>query len=163
MVTSKDLIAKYGDPRINTAAWEARNMASYSLPANLVHANGHLPGKVYCNRDFAATIIAWLTALATTAGKDGKFLIDEIKTWDGCFNIRMKRGQNTLSVHAFGMAVDINAAHNPFMVTREQAIARGLTPFSEEFLAVSRKHMECGADWATRPDGMHYQIKQLAA
>jgi hypothetical protein len=47
-------------------------------------------------------------------------------------------------------------------LTREQAIAKGLRPFSQRFIEVSREFMECGWDWIKRPDGMHYQKKSLA-
>ncbi len=161
MVTSKQLIDKYGDPRFDTTKWEMKNLASYSVPANIIHENGHIPSKIYCHHDFAKSVIDWLTELATTKDAAGELLIKEIKTWDGCFNIRMKRGLNALSLHAFAMAVDVNASQNPLGLRREDALRRGLNPFSPDFIQVSRKHMECGADWTTRPDGMHFQIKQL--
>ena len=38
----------------------------------------------------------------------------EIKTWDGCFNIRPVRGSRSgrWSLHSFGIALDFNAATN---------------------------------------------------
>ena len=31
----------------------------------------------------------------------------------------------------------------------------------EEFIKVSRSYMDCGADWRTTPDGMHFQISNI--
>ncbi len=156
MVTSAQLLKQYGDPQVNTLAWERKNMTLYDVPISIEKFNPAIPNRIYCNRDFAPVLNAWLNALADTG------LIHEIKTWDGCFNIRRKRGLYSLSLHAFGMAVDINASHNPLGLTSVQAIAKGLIPFSEKFIELSRKYMDCGADWKIRPDLMHFQIKTLA-
>ena len=155
MITSKAAIAKYGDPTIDNVKWERKNMKMFRLDEVIHVSNPVIPGVIYVNKDFANDVEQWLLALYMEG------LLSEIKTWDGCFNIRKKRGINALSLHAFGLAVDINAAHNPLGYTREQAIAKGLRPFSTRFIEVSRKFMECGVDWVTRPDMMHYQKKAL--
>jgi hypothetical protein len=157
LISSSELIQAYGDPRINTSAWERQNMRYYRVPGFIKEKNPFLPNIIYMHREFIDVVDVWLTAL--TFGD----LIKEIKTYDGCWNVRNKRGQSTLSIHAFGMAIDFNATHNPFKTTREQAIERGLKPFSKEFIKVSRSYMDCGADWRTTPDGMHFQIKRIDA
>jgi len=87
-------------------------------------------------------------------------LAEEMKTYDGVFLIRQKRGLSSLSLHSWGLAVDINASQNPLGKTRAQIIAMGLTPLSEKFLQCFRDAgLECGADWVSRPDFMHMQIK----
>jgi len=157
LISSSELIQAYGDPRINTSAWERQNMRYYRVPGFIKEKNPFLPNIIYMHREFIDVVDVWLTAL--TFGD----LIKEIKTYDGCWNVRNKRGQSTLSVHAFGMAIDFNATHNPFKTTREQAIESVLKPFSKEFIKVSRSYMDCGADWRTTPDGMHFQIKRIDA
>jgi hypothetical protein len=57
------------------------------------------------------------------------------------------------------MAIDFNASHNPFKHTRQQAIDKGLKPFSEKFIQASRQYVDCGADWKSPVDLMHFQIK----
>jgi hypothetical protein len=155
MITPKAAIAKYGDPTIDNLKWEMKNMKLFRLDEVIHVSNPVIPSVIYVNKDFANDVEQWLLALYM----DG--LLSEIKTWDGCFNIRKKRGINALSLHAFGLAVDVNAAHNPLGYTREQAIAKGLRPFSPRFIEVSRKVMQCGADWVNRPDGMHFEKKAL--
>jgi len=73
----------------------------------------------------------------------------ELKTYDGCFNIRLMKGGNSLSVHSWGLAVDFNAATNPF---------GGKVSFSKKLiLCFAEAGFEAGALWS-RPDGMHFQL-----
>lgn len=157
MVESKQLIKLYGDPSVNTLDWERSNMVLWKLPALIHLAIPAIPSKIYIHHKFMPVVECWLTDLI----KEG--VSSEIRTYDGCWNVRTKRGLKSLSIHAFGMAVDLNASHNPLGLTREQCTAKGLNPFSKKFIDVSRKHLDCGADWVSRPDLMHFQIKKEAA
>ena len=116
-----------------------------------------LPSRIYIHKAFKPIAEQWFHALVDFE------IAKEITTYDGCWNVRTKRGLSSLSIHAFGMAIDLNASHNPLGLTREQCIARKLKPFTKEFLNVSRKFVDCGGDWPTRPDLMHFQIKRDAA
>jgi hypothetical protein len=161
MVTSKELLKRYGSPlddarttnKNEQTQWELKNMSIVQVPAHLIKACPVLPKKIYAHKDFAPKVISWLQDLFDNN------LISEINEWNGIFSIRLKRGLDSLSLHAFGCAVDANAKNNPLGLTREQCIKKGLKPFSIEFINISRKYFDCGADWKTRPDGMHFQIK----
>ena len=157
MVSSAELIKKYGNPSINTAKWEQSNMVLWTVPKELDKAIPALPSRIYIHKVFKVIAQDWFYALADAD------LAKEITTYDGCWNVRTKRGLSSLSIHAFGMAIDLNASHNPLGLTRDQCIARKLKPFTKEFLNVSRKFVDCGGDWPTRPDLMHFQIKRDAA
>lgn len=137
----------------NTAQWEAKNMVSWDVP-DVINANCKaIPNRLYVHKDFVSTLDAWFMALFANN------LLQEIKTYDGCWVIRKKRGGKTMSIHSWAMAIDFNAVHNPLGLSREQCLQRGLTPFSEKFIAISRQYVDCGADWKRRPDGMHFQTK----
>lgn len=153
MITSKSLINQYGDPTINTLSWESKNMIVWKLPPLIHLAIPQIPAKIYIHKDFKKDVEQWLTALIESG------LHAEITTFDGCFNIRKKRGLASLSIHAFGMAIDLNAAHNPLGLDRQQCLKKGLKPFTKRFIDVSRKYVDCGADWPNRPDLMHFQKK----
>ncbi len=43
-----------------------------------------------------------------------------IKTYDGCFNIRKVRGGNRPSLHAWGLAIDLNAGQFPLGSAQRQ-------------------------------------------
>ena len=157
MVESIKLIKKYGNPTMETLAWERRNMKVWNVPPLIHLAIPQIPSRIYMHRVFIPVAEQWLKALIEAG------VSNEIKTFDGCFNIRTKRGAKSLSIHAFGMAIDLNAAHNPLGLSRQQCLLRGLIPFTEKFINVSRKYVDCGADWQTRPDLMHFQIKGAQA
>lgn len=79
-------------------------------------------------------------------------LAGELRTFDGCFNIRRMKGGSGYSMHSWGLAVDFNAGSNAF----------GETPhFSGGFV---KCFAECGFEWGglwtpgDLRDGMHFQI-----
>lgn len=78
-------------------------------------------------------------------------LIDQIYSFDGCFNIRtMKSNPNNFSVHSWGFAVDINANTNAYGDDDYE--------MSDEIVRVFAKYgFESGVLWDT-PDGMHFQL-----
>jgi len=163
MITSAKALSKYGSPlddartadKNETTEWERRNMAFFNIPTSVTTANKVIPKRIYANKDFGQVVINWLVEL-TNRG-----LIKEINEWNGIYSIRLKRGLSSLSLHSYAIAVDVNARNNPLGLTREQCIKKGLTPFSPMFIDISRQFMDCGADWKSRPDGMHYQLKSL--
>lgn len=76
-------------------------------------------------------------------------LAGELETFDGCYNVRKMKGGSGYSVHSWGLAVDFNAAENPF---------GGQVTFSNEFIrCFADAGFESGALWRTK-DGMHQQI-----
>jgi hypothetical protein len=154
MVNSQRLIHLYGDPSIDTIKWEINNMMIWNI-SPLIHLSIEcLPKRIYIHKKFQPIVEKWFIALIENG------VHNEIMTYDGCWNVRKKRGLKSLSIHAFGMAIDLNASHNPLGYTREQCIAKGLKPFTNKFIQVSRKYVDCGFDWSTRVDGMHFQIKK---
>lgn len=70
-------------------------------------ATGKPWDKIYCSKDIAKPLVNTIELLHF------KELLKEIKTFDGCFNIRHIRGEpGALSLHSYGIAVDFNAAEN---------------------------------------------------
>lgn len=146
------LFAKYGNPAENPKAFQDEHMVFWTVPMWLDTHIPPLPNKIYLNRDLIHPLEDTLNRLISLQ------VYKEIKTWDGCFNIRMIRGSKTrLSIHSWGLAIDINAAHNPLGVTKEAAKAKGLEPFTKLFDEVwADAGWTCGAGWK-RPDGMHFE------
>jgi hypothetical protein len=142
--SQSQLIAKFGDPYKARLAFENKWMKVWIVPADIREAIPAIPAKIYLNKLIEAPLEKALRRLISLG------LHEEIKTWDGCFNIRKKRGSSGISAHAWGIAVDINAATNPF---------KGKVTWSEKFLQVWRDiGWICGADWSVASkDGMHFQ------
>ena len=115
MVTSLQAYKKFGDPV------KESSMIVWIVPKEL--RKGFIPSKIYCNKLLVPMLTKAFQALIDRG------YIDELKTWDGCFNIRPIRGQEEkhrlaleagkielamsyLSMHAWGLAVDVNLKEN---------------------------------------------------
>ena len=138
MVTSAQALKKYGDPT------KESSMTLWDVPKEL--EIGVLPKRLYCNKDMILPLTKAFKNLISTG------CVKELKTWDGCFNIRKKRGLASMSLHSWGIAIDVNAAWNGL----------NMTP------ALSKEFVNCfviaGFDWGgtwTRKDGMHFQLKTI--
>jgi hypothetical protein len=75
--------------------------------------------------------------------------------WCGTYNLRFVRGYETqgiLSPHAYGIAIDINAAHNPMGKPRR-------TTFPNWYIECWKDHgFLWGGDFTNRPDTMHFEV-----
>ena len=142
------------------ATFERRNMVLWVIPSHITGALPMIPRRLYINKVIQAPLTAVLTELIN------KGLHAEIKTFDGCFVVRKQRGSNTISRHAFGLAIDFNAAWNPLVravtpQTRAKLRAEKVT-WTEDFLQVWRDAgWNCGADWVNSLDGMHFQWDKI--
>lgn len=76
-----------------------------------------------------------------------------IHTYDGCFNIRaMKSNSGHLSVHSWGLAIDLNASENPFG-------SQLITTWPDEFVQCwLDAGFEWGGAWNSVHDAMHFQL-----
>jgi hypothetical protein len=153
MVTSQMCIKKYGIPydEISTTVnenteFERNHMVLWDVPNHINLELPIVPNRIYCNKDLVAPL-----------EKAFKNIIDrglqsELKTWDGCFNIRNKRGLSTLSLHSWAIAIDINAAWNGL----------GKEPTMSKLLVAC--FTDAGFEWGglwTRKDGMHFQLNTI--
>jgi hypothetical protein len=139
MVTSQQALKKYGP-----ASDSNPSLVLWDVPTNL--EIGMIPKRIYCNKDLIGPLSLAFKKLIDTGS------VKELKTWDGCFNIRKKRGLTSMSLHSWAIAIDVNAFENGL----------GQTP------KLSNKFVECftssGFDWGgtwTRKDGMHFQLSKI--
>lgn len=139
MVTSAQCLIKYGPPSDKNS-----NLILWDIPENL--EIGFIPKRLYCNKDMVVPLSHAFNNLIQRGA------VSELKTWDGCFNIRKKRGGSTMSLHSWGLAVDVNAFANCF----------GCKP------KLTAKFVKCfidaGFDWGgtwSKPDGMHFQLSKI--
>lgn len=138
MVTSAQALKKYGDPT------KESSMTLWDVPKEL--EIGVLPKRLYCNKDMILPLTKAFKNLISTG------YVKELKTWDGCFNIRKKRGLASMSLHSWGIAIDVNAAWNG--LNKEPQL-------SKEFVnCFTLAGFDWGGTW-TRKDGMHFQLKSI--
>jgi hypothetical protein len=142
MVTSQQCFKKWGDPL--TTYDEGTYMVMWDVPTEL--EIGVIPKRIYCNKAMIEPLTKAFKNLISTG------YVKELKTWDGCFNIRKKRGLSSQSLHSWGIAVDINAFENQLNMTPK---------LSAGFV---KCFTDAGFDWGgtwTRKDGMHFQLATI--
>ena len=138
MITPRQALDRYGSPVHETA------MVLWDVPE--VMTRSCVPGRIYVNRDMRGPLAQAIVNLIV------RNKIDELKTWDGCFNIRQMKGSSQASLHSWGLAVDVNAAWNPL----------GEKPTLGELFVSC--WTDAGFDWGgnwDRPDGMHFQLARF--
>jgi hypothetical protein len=117
--------------------WLDRNIVTRSVP---------ILGSVTCNRRLFAPLRRALRTL------DRRALSDVVDRGDyaGCFAPRRIPGSGSLSLHAWGLAIDINAAANPRLGDSRQD--RRLVRAMED------AGFTWGGRWPTVPDPMHFEL-----
>ena len=142
MVTSAQCLKKWGDPALTEN--ELKYMTVWDVPTHL--EIGVIPKKLYCNKIMIAPLSQAFTNLI-----DRNF-VKELKTFDGCFNVRKKRGLTTMSLHSWGIAIDVNAAWNG--LNKTPVLSAGFVK------CFTDAGFYWGGTWA-RKDGMHFQLKNI--
>jgi len=156
-LTQAECIAKYGNPLASKTAslkFQQKFMMLWKYPTIIREKIPQLGESIYINKDFKPVYEKFLLELINRG------LHDEITENDQCFMPRYMRGSTTeISKHTWAIGVDLNASQNPIFNTREQCIAKGLKPFTEEFIQCGRDcGLIMGADFAGRPDLMHIEL-----
>lgn len=143
MVTSAQALKKYGQPDL--LATQSKNMVMWDIPTEL--EIGVIPKRLYCNKDIVGPLTQAFKSLIDTG------YVKELKTWDGCFNIRKKRGLTSMSLHSWGIAIDVNAFENG--LNKIPKLSSGFVKCFKDagFL--------WGGDWKNRCDGMHFELKNI--
>ena len=140
MITSRQAFKRYGVPEKET------HMVLWGVPKEL--EIGAIPKKIYCNKDLVIPLHHAFENLITRG------FVDELKTWDGCFNIRPVRGASDTSLHSWGLAIDANAAWN--RLGQPPTLSAGFV----------KCFTDAGFDWGgefDRVDGMHFQLAEFPA
>ena len=139
MVTPAMALVKYGAPE------REKNMMLWDIPDHL--EVGVIPKKLYCNIDLVEPLQAAICQLIDTGH------IKELKTWDGCFNIRKQRGSlSKLSLHSWGIAIDVNAAWNG--LGKQPTLSQGFVK------CFTNNGFTWGGNWK-RLDCMHFELSNI--
>lgn len=153
-VTSAQCLKKYGNP--NLLQTQIKYFVIWVVPDDIRKSFTHVrfsavgtigfPKKIFINKDFKPILEkALINVIERGYAK-------ELKTWDGCFIIRQKRGLTSLSLHSWALAIDVNAFENGLNKTPKLS-----TGFVKCFADAG---CEWGGNWS-RKDGMHFQISKL--
>ena len=139
MINPKQALAKYGPPE------SEKSMLVWIVPLEL--EIGQIPKKIYCNKDMVGPASKAFKQLIDT----GK--VDELKTWNGCFDLRKQRGAGVQSLHSWGLAFDLNAAWNKMYTNGN---------LSPEFVkCFTDNGFDWGGNFKNRKDPMHFQLSSI--
>ncbi len=114
-------------------------------------SDGRLRVHRRCAEQFRKLFAAW----------DDAGLLPLLLTYDGAFAPRRIRGSTeSLSAHAFGSAMDLNAAWNRLNRPPAPAGAKGSLV---DLVPLANRHgFYWGGHFRQRPDAMHFEIARLA-
>lgn len=141
-----------------TDGWEKENIVSVAIPqlqGKPLYSLGGSPfhGSIRVHRLVAGQFKAFFAEI------ERRGLVDRILTFDGAFYARMIRGSKTsLSNHAFGTAIDINAEWNG--LGREPAEIGRLGCLLELVPIAHRFGLYWGGNFV-RQDGMHFEVAKV--
>jgi len=146
-----------GSGIIITDGWDKSNIQTIEVPHLRTIPIGW--GGNTSKMSFNKLATAQLVNLWTDWHKAG--LLSQIQTYDGSYNPRLQRGSiSALSSHAWGTAFDINAKTN--------GIGK-IPPYSgqpgciRELVQIANSYgFYWGGHFGNRPDGMHFEVVQLA-
>jgi hypothetical protein len=106
-------------------------------------------GAVTCHRKMVPPLRAALGELA----RRGLSRLVNPGDYAGCYAPRRIQPRGQLSLHAWGVAIDLNASANPFMGRSRQ---------DRRLVRTMERHgFTWGGDWPTRPDPMHFELRSL--
>lgn len=137
-LSRQQILAKYGDP-------DSNYQKKYCILWEIQQDFAWFPAKeIFINKDFKDELFAAFTQLQAEG------LHVEIKTFDGCLVVRNTRGSMLISLHSWGMAIDLNASM--------EKLGQLTTNWSPRFLEIMRMYVYCGADFISRKDNMHFSL-----
>ena len=118
-------------------AWLRRHVVTRTVP---------ILGAVTCHR----ALIAPLRRALGSLRRRGLARLVDPGDYAGCYAPRRIPASGSLSLHAWGLAVDVNASRNP----------QGSEPRQDPRVvrAFERAGFTWGGRWPTAPDGMHFEL-----
>jgi hypothetical protein len=155
-----EIVATFGDPRplmspdgtissANQLVWERQTLARGVLPfpIALVDGRGAKTGIVVTSFHAHHLLVALVESIFQEISRAG--LDKAITSWGGIYNFRPIRGVSRISLHAFGIAIDLNPENN------ELGTRGNMNP--ELILMFKHFGFFWGGDFHGRPDPMHFQ------
>ena len=154
-----ELRAKFGTPSYS-GKFKKDNMVEVTLPYTMWMDEIKIT-KVWVNKLCADSLLRVLTYLWEFYGRD----YDKIKSlglhvFSGTWNIRPMRGGHNMSMHAWGLAIDIAAPYNA-LGKKPCYNKLSFTDDSEIVKAFKAEGWVWGGDWDSRFDTMHFQAARV--
>jgi hypothetical protein len=132
-----------------SSKWEAEHLVTFEAPYAL-YMDGQLIRRIRCHKKVEQSLYKILSAIQAHYKTPEAIKAVGLDQYDGCYNYRNVRGRNGLSMHAYGAAVDFDAAHNPL------GAVFGSMP--KEVVEIFKSEgWRWGGDYSGRKDFMHFE------
>jgi hypothetical protein len=165
----RDCDSFYGNPRGKnvtqpSAKWESAYLVPFKPPFRITYA-GKLVSQFKVNKNCLVGFQEAFNNLLNAAGGKQKTLDHwGVSIFAGCYNYRLMRGGNSLSMHSWGCAIDLDPANNSLSDNTPR-----FAQFPEVLDAWAKTGAVWGGDWngnndtldERRCDGMHWQFAKL--
>lgn len=137
-----------------TNRWESNHLTQIALPfpMRLAWETAAVVRRITCHREVAPSLSRIFAAILAHYGSVEAVRAAGLDLYGGCYNYRPVRGSNTLSLHAYGAAIDLDPDHNA-MNTQG---ARGKMPQAVVDI-FKAEGWAWGGDFKTRQDPMHFE------
>jgi len=155
MITTQQLIAKYGKPTQDGKAY----LVSIALPfpMRLAWDKNTKVTKMRCHRLIATQLSNALLEILQIYGLP-KIQELGIDLFGGCFNYRQMRGGSDYSRHSWGVAIDLDPERNQLKETSKTA--RFARPEYKPMIDIFYKHGFISLGREKNYDYMHFEIKE---
>lgn len=155
MLTTKQLIQKYGKPNVTGAGYLVTIKLPY--PMRLAWDLDTKVTKMSCHKLVADKFLSVFNDLLAHYGYD-KLVELGIDFFGGCFNFRKMRGGSEWSTHSWGVAIDLDPARNQLKETSRTA--RFARPEYKQMIEIFYKHGFISLGVEKNYDWQHFQIKE---
>jgi hypothetical protein len=155
MITTKELIKKYGKPSENGSPYLVSVKVPY--PMRLAWDKDTKVTKIRCHKMVADKLQSIFNDILEHYGYDEiqKLGID---LYAGCFNFRKMRGGSDYSRHSWGVAIDLDPERN--LLKETSRTARFARPEYKPMIDIFYKHGFVSLGREKNYDWMHFEIKE---
>ena len=155
MLTTKQLIEKYGKPNITGAGYLVTINLPY--PMRLAWDLDTKVTRMSCHKLVSDKFLAVFNDLLKHYGYE-KIVELGIDLFGGCFNFRKMRGGSDWSRHSWGVAIDLDPARNLLKETAKTA--RFAQPEYKPMIDIFYKHGFISLGIEKGYDFMHFECKE---
>ena len=154
MISRKNLIKKYGEANKTGKGYIVQIDLPY--PMYLNWSTSTYVEKISCHKLVADKLVAIFTEILEVYGLE-KIKELQLDDFGGCFNYRLMRGGKELSLHSWGVAIDLDPDRNRLKETSKTA--RFARPEYKAMIDIFYKHGFESLGREKNYDWMHFQVK----
>jgi len=153
MLTTKQLISKYGKPTIDGKEYLVTINLPY--PMRIAWDLDEKVTKMRCHKLVADKFVAVFNDILIYYGYE-KIVELGIDLFGGCFNFRKMRGGNDWSRHSWAVAIDLDPSRN--LLKETSKTARFARPEYKPMIDIFYKHGFVSLGREKNYDWMHFEI-----